>query len=241
MSVFQSIKRVLRKRGETCAAILVAAGSSSRMDGQDKLLAELGGMTVLERSALAFEQNDRISELVVVTRADRLDEISKLLDARGLSKLTMVAAGGETRADSVRAGLEHISKKAALVAIHDAARPLVSQRIINETVAMAIKTRASAPAIPVKDTIKVAKSGAVVSTPDRKTLYAVQTPQVFDADLLRAAPKKAEKSGKELTDDCLAAEQLGLKVFLTQGEETNLKITTPLDLRIAAMILEETP
>jgi 2-C-methyl-D-erythritol 4-phosphate cytidylyltransferase len=241
MSVFQSIKRVLRKRGETCAAILVAAGSSSRMDGQDKLLAELGGMTVLERSALAFEQNDRISELVVVTRADRLDEISKLLDARGLSKLTMVAAGGETRADSVRAGLEHISKKAALVAIHDAARPLVSQRIINETVAMAIKTRASAPAIPVKDTIKVVKSGAVVSTPDRKTLYAVQTPQVFDADLLRAAHKKAEKSGKELTDDCLAAEQLGLKVFLTQGEETNLKITTPLDLRIAAMILEETP
>ncbi len=241
MSVFQSIKRVLRKRSETCAAILVAAGSSSRMDGQDKLLAELGGMTVLERSALAFEQNDRISELVVVTRADRLDEISKLLDARGLSKLTMVAAGGETRADSVRAGLEHISKKAALVAIHDAARPLVSQRIINETVAMAIKTRASAPAIPVKDTIKVAKSGAVVSTPDRKTLYAVQTPQVFDADLLRAAHKKAEKSGKELTDDCLAAEQLGLKVFLTQGEETNLKITTPLDLRIAAMILEETP
>ena len=241
MSVFQSIKRVLRKRGETCAAILVAAGSSSRMDGQDKLLAELGGMTVLERSALAFEQNDRISELVVVTRADRLDEISKLLDARGLSKLTMVAAGGETRADSVRAGLEHISKKAALVAIHDAARPLVSQRIINETVAMAIKTRASAPAIPVKDTIKVAKSGAVVSTPDRKTLYAVQTPQVFDADLLRAAHKEAEKSGKELTDDCLAAEQLGLKVFLTQGEETNLKITTPLDLRIAAMILEETP
>ena len=241
MSVFQSIKRVLRKRGETCAAILVAAGSSSRMDGQDKLLAELGGMTVLERSALAFEQNDRISELVVVTRPDRLHEIIQLLDARGLSKLTMVAAGGETRADSVRAGLEHISKKAALVAIHDAARPLVSQRIINETVAMAIKTRASAPAIPVKDTIKVAKSGAVVSTPDRKTLYAVQTPQVFDADLLRAAHKKAEKSGKELTDDCLAAEQLGLKVFLTQGEGTNLKITTPLDLRIAAMILEETP
>ena len=241
MSVFQSIKRVLRKRGETCAAILVAAGSSSRMEGQDKLLAELGGMTVLERSALAFEQNDRISELVVVTRADRLEEISKLLDARGLTKLTMVAAGGETRADSVRAGLEQISKKASLVAIHDAARPLVSQKIINETVAMAIKTRASAPAIPVKDTIKVAKSGAVVDTPDRKTLFAVQTPQVFDVDLLRAAHKKAEKSGKALTDDCVAAEQLGLKVFLTQGDETNLKITTPLDLRLAALILEETP
>ena len=241
MSVLQSIKRLLRKRGETCAAILVAAGSSSRMEGQDKLLATLGGMTVLERAALAFEQNDRISELVVVTRADRLEEVSRLLNDRGMGKLTMVVAGGETRADSVRAGLEQISKKASLVAIHDAARPLVSQRIINEAVAMAIKTRASAPAIPVKDTIKVAKSGAVVDTPDRKTLFAVQTPQVFDADLLRAAHKKAEKSGKELTDDCLAAEQLGLKVFLTQGEEKNLKITTPLDLRLAALILEETP
>lgn len=239
MSVFQSIKRILRKRSETCAAILVAAGSSSRMEGQDKLLAELGGMTVLERSVLAFEQNDRISELVVVTRTDRLEEISKLLDAMSLSKLTMVVAGGETRAESVRAGLEQVSKKASLVAIHDAARPLVSQRVINETVAMAIKTRASAPAIPVKDTIKVAKSGAVVDTPDRKTLFAVQTPQVFDADLLRAAHRKAEKSGKELTDDCLAAEQLGLKVFLTQGDETNLKITTPLDLRVAVLILED--
>ena len=243
MSVFQSIKRVLRKRGETCAAILVAAGSSSRMDGQDKLLAELGGMTVLERSALAFEQNDRISELVVVTRADRLDEISKLLDARGLSKLTMVAAGGETRADSVRAGLEHISKKAALVAIHDAARPLVSQRIINETVAMAIKTRASAPAIPVKDTIKVAKSGAVVSTPDRKTLYAVQTPQVFQKDLLIAAWEKARKEGKTYTDDCGAMEALGISVYLIEGSEENLKITTPLDLFLAEHILQgrETP
>ena len=241
MSVLQSIKRMLRKRGETCAAILVAAGASSRMEGQDKLLAELGGMTVLERAALAFEQNDRISELVVVTRGDRLEEVSRLLNDRGLSKLTIVVAGGETRADSVRAGLGQISKKASLVAIHDAARPLVSQRIINEAVAMAIKTRASAPAIPVKDTIKVAKSGAVVDTPDRKTLFAVQTPQVFDVDLLRAAHKKAEKSGKELTDDCLAAEQLGLKVFLTQGDERNLKITTPLDLRLAALLLEETP
>ena len=241
MPILQSIKRMLRKRGETCAAILVAAGSSSRMEGQDKLLAELGGMTVLERSALALEENDRISEIVVVTRAKLLEQVSKLLDARGLSKLTMVVTGGETRADSVRAGLEQISKKAALVAIHDAARPLVSQKIINETVAMAIKTRAAAPAIPVKDTIKVAKSGAVVDTPDRKTLYAVQTPQVFDADLLRAAHKKAEKKGADLTDDCLAAEQLGLKVFLTQGDERNLKITTPLDLRIAALLLEETP
>ncbi len=240
MSVFQSIKRFLRKRGESCAAIVVAAGSSSRMAGQDKLLAELGGMTVLERSVLAMEQNDRISEIVVVTRPELLEQVSRLLDARGVSKLTMVAAGGATRAESVQEGLTHVSDKTALVAIHDAARPLVSQKIINETVAMAIKTRASAPAIPVKDTIKVAKSGAVVDTPDRSTLFAVQTPQVFDYDLLRAAHKKALKSGKTLTDDCIAAEQLGMKVFLTQGDETNLKITTPLDLRIAAMILEET-
>lgn len=239
MSLFQTVKRVLRRRGEYCSAILVAAGSSSRMNGQDKLLAELGGMTVLERSALALEQNDRISEIVAVTRQELLEQVSRLLHERGITKLTTVVTGGQTRAESVQIGLEQVSEKTGLVAIHDCARPLVSQRIINETVSMAIKTRASAPAIPVKDTIKVAKQGAVIDTPDRSTLFAVQTPQVFDYDLLCAAHKKAGKSGKALTDDCIAAEHLGLKVFLTQGDETNLKITTPLDLRIAELILEE--
>ena len=238
MSILQSVKKILRKRGDHCTAILVAAGSSERMGGQDKLLAALGGMTVFERSALALEQSDRIHEIVVVTRADRMEEVSRLLHDRGLTKLTLVVPGGKTRAESVQAGFEHVSDKTRLVAIHDAARPLVSQRIINETVAMALKTRAAAPAIPVKDTIKVAKSGVVTDTPDRSTLFAVQTPQVFDFDLLRAAHKKAAKKGITLTDDCMAAEQLGLKVFLTQGDETNLKITTPLDLSIAAMILE---
>ena len=238
MSILQSVKRVLRRRGDHCAAILVAAGASERMGGQDKVLAELGGMTVLERSALALEQSDRIHEIVVVARAECMEEVSKLLHDRGLTKITMVVPGGKTRVESVQAGLENVSKKTVLVAIHDAARPLVSQRIINETVAMAIKTRASAPAIPVKDTIKVAKSGVVTDTPDRSTLFAVQTPQVFDLDLLRAAHKKAEKKGIAMTDDCMAAEELGLKVFLTQGDETNLKITTPLDLSLAALILE---
>ena len=167
-----------------------------------------------------------------------MEEVSRLLHDRGLTKLTLVVPGGKTRAESVQAGFEHVSDKTRLVAIHDAARPLVSQRIINETVAMALKTRAAAPAIPVKDTIKVAKSGVVTDTPDRSTLFAVQTPQVFDFDLLRAAHKKAAKKGITLTDDCMAAEQLGLKVFLTQGDETNLKITTPLDLSVAALILE---
>ena len=238
MSILSSVKRVLRRRGDHCAAILVAAGASERMGGQDKVLAELGGMTVLERSALALEQSDRIHEIVVVARAECMEEVSKLLHDRGLTKITMVVPGGKTRVESVQAGLENVSKKTVLVAIHDAARPLVSQRIINETVAMAIKTRASAPAIPVKDTIKVAKSGVVTDTPDRSTLFAVQTPQVFDLDLLRAAHKKAEKKGIAMTDDCMAAEELGLKVFLTQGDETNLKITTPLDLSLAALILE---
>ena len=144
MSILSSVKRVLRRRGDHCTAILVAAGSSERMGGQDKILARLGGMTVLERSALALEQSDRIHEIVVVTRAECMEEVSRLLHDRGLNKVTMVVPGGKTRAESVQAGLENVSKKTVLVAIHDAARPLVSQRIINETVAMAIKTRASA-------------------------------------------------------------------------------------------------
>lgn len=239
MSFSNTVARLLGKTPEYCAAVLVAAGSSSRMAGQDKLLSSLGGMTVLERSVLALEENELVREIVVVTREELLEKVSLLLSARGFKKVTMIIPGGKTRAESVEAGLDHVSKKTALVAIHDAARPLVSQRIITETVRKAAQTRAAAPAIPVKDTIKVAQQRIVADTPDRSKLFAVQTPQVFDFDLLRAAYIKAKEDSILLTDDCSAAEHLGLNVFLTQGDERNLKITTPLDLRIAKLFLED--
>ncbi len=239
MSLPKFLFRLAGKKTESCAAILVAAGSSTRMGGQDKLLAKLGGMTVLERAALALDNHPGITELIVVTREELVEKVKLLLLSRGLKKVTKVVPGGKTRSESVEAGLQAVSRQTALVAIHDAARPLVSQQIITETLRMAIKTRAAAPAIPVKDTIKMASQHIVIDTPERSNLYAVQTPQVFDYDLLRAALEKARQDQISLTDDCAAVEHLGLHVFLTQGAETNLKITTPLDLAIARLILED--
>ena len=141
--------------------------------------------------------------------------------------------------ESVQAGLNAASKETVLAAVQDGARPLVTEDIICRTVDMALSYHASAPAIPVKDTIKViGEDGRVESTPDRETLRAVQTPQIFDRDLLLAAWQRAKKEKIPYTDDCGAMEGLGVHVYLTEGSEENLKITTPLDLKMAEMILE---
>ena len=135
-------------------------------------------------------------------------------------------------------GLEAVPEETELVAVHDGARPLVSPEVITKVILKAAKFGAAAPAIPVKDTIKVSKTGGVDETPDRKTLFAVQTPQVFDVELLRGALQNAKKKGLSLTDDCSAVEALGMTVLLTDGSEENIKITTPLDLEIAELILK---
>ena len=126
-----------------------------------------------------------------------------------------------------------------LAAIQDGARPLITWQVIDRVVRAANSYGAAAPAIPVKDTIKVVQGGIVKETPDRKTLQAVQTPQVFDADLLRAALRKAAKDGTEVTDDSSAVERLGMSVKIVEGDERNIKVTTPMDLKIAQMLLEE--
>jgi 2-C-methyl-D-erythritol 4-phosphate cytidylyltransferase len=127
-----------------------------------------------------------------------------------------------------------------LAAIQDGARPLVSWQVIDRTVRAAHSYGAAAPAIPVKDTIKVVRGGIVSATPDRSTLQAVQTPQVFDRDLLTCALAEAEKNRTPITDDCSAVELLGMSVRMVEGDERNIKITTPMDLKIAEILLEET-
>jgi 2-C-methyl-D-erythritol 4-phosphate cytidylyltransferase len=151
----------------------------------------------------------------------------------------MVVAGGADRTASVQAGLNALSSKVKLAAIHDGARPLVSYDIIDRTVRAAHNYGAAAPAIPVKDTVKIVKGGVVTGTPDRATLRAVQTPQVFDFDLLRAALKKVTQEKIPVTDDCSAVEHMGMSVKIVEGEEKNIKITTPMDLRLAEMLMEE--
>lgn len=220
-----------------CGAVIVAAGSASRMGGIDKVMAPLGGTPMVARTAAAFQNCDAIAEIVIVTRPDLIRPISAL--CAGMDKVRAVMAGGSSRQESVWLGLNALSEDIQLAAIHDGARPLVSNLVIDRTVRAANSYGAAAPAVPVKDTIKVVKGGLVEKTPDRATLQAVQTPQVFDFDLLRGALKQAEEEKAAVTDDCSAVERLGMKVKIVEGDERNLKVTTPMDLKIAEMLLEE--
>ena len=221
-----------------CGAVIVAAGSASRMGGIDKVMAELDGESMLVKSVRSFQECDAIQEIVVVTRPDLIVPIRDLCS--GFHKVTAVIAGGKDRPESVSRGLGALSKKVKLAAVHDGARPLISWQVIDRTVRAANTYGAAAPAIRVKDTIKVVQGGIVKETPERKHLYAVQTPQVFDLDLLRGALKKAAEDKAEITDDCSAVERLGMSVKIVEGDERNLKITTPIDLTIAKMLMEET-
>lgn len=206
----------------TVSAVIVAAGASSRM-GFDKLSYAWQGRTVLQRSVEAFDAHPDITELVLVAGPTNLPRVQEA--AANCRKPARVVPGGQTRAQSVRNGVAVACGE--ILAIHDAARPFVSARIIHETVAAARRTGAAAPAVPVKDTVKFAQNGVVESTPPRDALYAVQTPQCFQRGLyLRAL----EQGRADLTDDCQLVEAIGATVALTQGDYANYKITTREDL-----------
>ena len=212
----------------TVTAIIVAAGASLRM-GFDKLSYCLpDGRTVLETSCALFVAHPAVDELVLVAGGNR-PQCEAI--AAACPKPCTVVQGGATRADSVHNGLA--AAKGQLVAIHDAARPFASEEVITQVLQAAAKTGAAAPAVPVKDTIKVAdKDGKVVTTPDRATLYAVQTPQCFDRALyLQALEAVSGEKASLVTDDCSLFELAGLPVTLTAGDYANLKITTKEDLQ----------
>ena len=221
-----------------CGAVIVAAGSASRMGGSDKVMADLGGEPMIVRTVRAFQNCDAIASIVIVTREDLIRPISDL--CRDMKKVAAVVAGGKSRQESVHLGLNALPKGTKLAAVHDGARPLVSWQVIDRVVRAANTYGAAAPAIPVKDTIKVVQGRLVKETPDRSSLMAVQTPQVFDFDLLRGALRKAEEDGAQVTDDCSAVERTGMRIKIVEGDERNLKVTTPMDLKIAELLLEET-
>ncbi len=220
-----------------CGAVIVAAGSASRMGGIDKVMAALGGEPMIARTVRAFQQCGAIADIVIVTRPDLIRPISAL--CAQMDKVRMVVAGGQSRQESVALGLNALPKGVELAAVHDGARPLITDAVIDRTIRAANSYGAAAPAVPVKDTIKVVRGGLVTDTPDRASLQAVQTPQVFDFDLLRGALKKAAEDAAAVTDDCSAVERLGMAVKIVEGDERNLKVTTPMDLKIAEMLLEE--
>ena len=221
-----------------CSAVIVAAGNSERM-GSDKLTALLGGIPVLARTLQVFEACRLVDEIIVVTRTDRIEEIADLCKEYGISKVSKVLAGGATRVESALAGVSEVQPKAARIAIHDGARPLVTVDLIERTVYAAKEHYAAVPVIPSTDTLKaVDDKGFVVGTVDRATTFRVQTPQVFKADFIKGALTKAMEKNLPLTDDCSAMEMMGVKTMTVHGDEDNIKLTTPRDMILAEAILK---
>ena len=237
MAFFKRFRAAQRPR---CAALVAAAGSSSRMGGVNKLLQPLDGVPVLARTLTALQLARRIDEIVVAAREEDFLEISRLCRTYGITKCTKVIRGGESRAHSVLLAALEAGEDMELLAVQDGARPLVTPERIDAVAEAAARTGAAAPAVAVKDTIKsVREDGTVAETLDRSALRAVQTPQIFEGSLLKAALQAAVEGDIPVTDDCSAVERLGKRVYLVDGDEENLKITTPVDLILAEAILHD--
>jgi len=216
----------------TFAAILVMAGSGSRFGGSvPKVYAPLGGIALWRHAARTLASTPGCARLVLVAALDRVDEVRR--DARDLPS-AVVTAGGATRQESVRHGLAAVDVPAAVVAVHDAARPLVRSAVVAPAVAVAVERGAALVAVPVTDTIKeVDGLGCVCGTPDRARLWSAQTPQCFRTDLLVRAHERALREGVTATDDAALVEALGHPVAVVRGDAWNLKVTAPEDLHVA--------
>jgi 2-C-methyl-D-erythritol 4-phosphate cytidylyltransferase len=234
-------------------AIIVAAGSSQRM-GFDKLFATIAGKPMIAHTLHAFERAISVSEIIVVAREDRHDEIRKISQAGNFKKIRSIIAGGERRQDSVRAGLNRLKVDAKYVAVHDAARPLIGPEQIERVFEQCVIHGAAALAEPINDTLKrgdvepvrsrsrharEAEQVIVVSgSVDRHELYAMQTPQVFERALIEEAYRAADTENLSLTDEVSAVERLGRKVVLVLNDDFNFKITYPRDLALGEFVLK---
>ena len=221
------------------SAIIVAGGSSQRM-GFDKLFAVIAGEPVIAHSIRAFEHASSVSEIVVVARKERHDEIRKISRAAGFKKVRSIEPGGERRQDSVRAGLDRIDHAAKYVAVHDAARPLITPEQIERAFEQCRVHGSAALAQPVNDTLKRADADLlVVGLVDRHQLYAMQTPQIFERKLIEDAYRDVDAEKASVTDEVSAVERLGRKIALVLNDDFNFKITYPRDLPLADFILRE--
>lgn len=221
-----------------CTMVVAAAGTSTRM-GEDKLFLELEGIPVLARTLQVFQRCPSIHEVIVVTRQERILEVGELCRIYGLEKVTKVLVGGQSRTESVLAGVSEANAQAVLIGIHDGARPFVPTAVVEQVVNEAKFYQAVAPAVPLKDTVKRVNHSVVEETLPRENLMAVQTPQVFRAELIKGALTYVLEQKIPVTDDCAAVEAIGGRVHLIPGDEWNLKLTTPLDMRLADIILQE--
>ena len=234
------LKELFKKTEQrnTCSAVIVAAGSAQRM-GADKVMLELGCMPVLARTLLAFQNCDAIDEIIVVTRMDKVEEVASLCKKYGVTKAGKVIRGGKTRMESALAGVSEVRSGAKLIAIHDGARPFVTDEVIRRTVDAAAAYMSAVPVIRSTDTLKaIDEDGLITGSVDRDRTVRVQTPQVFNADLINGALTKAVSDGLTLTDDCSAIEIMGIKTHTVDGDEDNIKLTTPRDIQLGELILK---
>ena len=221
-------------------AVIVAAGSSRRMGGENKLLLEIDGVPVLARTLSAFQKCAAIRDIVLVCREQDIMPYTELAKAFSIDKLCTVTRGGETRTESVLAGITAAPENAVLVAVHDGARPLISPDLIAHTIATLkgnIDCDGAVVAHPAVDTLKVVENGVIVGTPDRRVFWNAQTPQVFRAGIYRRAHASALSDGFMGTDDSSLIERLGGRVLVVEGKRDNIKLTVPEDyLMLAAAV-----
>ena len=226
----------IKRKKIYCSAVVVAAGSGTRF-GCDKMFVPLLGAPVLAYSLATLEDCSYITEIIVVTDYNKITDVAELCTQYKISKVTKIVCGGATRQESALSGISETSDKSNLIAIHDGARPLVTKNIVESTIEAAYKYRAAIPAVSTRDTVKIVYDSCVAETPDRANIFGAQTPQVFIPELIKGALTDALQKNLSVYDDASAVEALGFNVFITEGSEENIKITTPLDLKIAETIL----
>ncbi len=234
---FRNFNRILKPKRATTSAVILAAGLGERFGG-DKADALIGGKTVLQRSVEAFDRCPLIDEIIVVLPSDGFDEIKARVMSIMPPKVKHIVPGGETRQQSALLGAEATHAKAGLIAIHDAARCMVTPEMIEEVCRRAVDHRAAAAAHKVVDTVKYADdTGFIEKTLDRDHVWLVSTPQVFLANMYRAAMYTARDAKFEATDDCALVERIGFRVKLVEVGPDNIKITYKDDILRAEDIL----
>jgi 2-C-methyl-D-erythritol 4-phosphate cytidylyltransferase len=221
------------------STIIVAAGDSRRM-GFDKLFAMIAGKPLIAHTIDAFEGAGCVNEIIVVTREDRRAEIKTIARDENFKKVQSIVPGGKHRQDSVRAGLGHLGAATKYVAVHDAARPLITAEQIESVFEQCRIHAAASLAEPISDTLKYADAEFFVTVPlDRHQLYAMQTPQIFERQLIEDAYRAVYAENASVTDEVSAVERLGRKVILVPNKDLNFKITYPRDLELAEFVLKQ--
>lgn len=230
--------KITEKENKLISAVIVSAGNSTRMGGINKQFLELDGAPVIVNTITIFQRCHMIDEIIIVTRESDIDEIAKLVEKNDFYKVSNIVPGGETRQLSVYEGVTSTSNIADLVVIHDGARPLVTVKVIEETIRAAAEYGAAATGVKVKDTVKVVDDkDNIIDTPDRAYMRFIQTPQVFEKKLYLDAVNTV-KNSQDFTDDCMLIEAYGKTVKFVDGDYDNIKITTPEDVELAENYLK---